>query len=39
MPGARGVGIKSYGLTGPEFQFCKMKRILEMGAVVPPRFR
>ena len=36
---ARGwrVGIKSFGLTGIEFQFCKMNSILEMVVMVPRR--
>ena len=37
MPGAGEVGIKSYSLTGIEFQFCKMKRVLEMGVTLPCR--
>ena len=30
LPGPRGGGVGSWGLTGTEFQFGKMKRALEM---------
>ena len=30
LPGPRGGGVGSWGLTGTEFQFGKMKRVLEM---------